>query len=374
MALQGKIRLAILSPSGSAYSETFIRAQRDLLPFDVYYYFGGLVPNKLDYGNKLRKLKVSLVIWLWHRLLRLIRTTDYTLSEFLLRRSLLRNRIRVVLAQYGPVGEAVSKICSIEKICLIVHFHGYDAWVKEIFVKNGYYRNCFSVASRIIAVSTSMKKHLLDIGCPEDKLRYLVYGPADQFFQCRPSTTSRNFLAVGRFVDKKAPYYTILAFAKVLEMFPDARLYMAGDGPLLNMCINLVRYLKIDHAVIMLGVLSPAELASRFEDTLAFVQHSVKAINGDREGTPVVILEAAAAGLPIISTCHEGVLDLFVSNENALLVEEHDIDGMAGAMTLLLLNPDLAASIGSRARELIRNRSTLDSYIRSLSTLVRESI
>lgn len=374
MASQEKIRLAILSPSGGAYSETFIRAQRNLLPFDVYYYFGGLVPNKLFYGKKLHNLKVGLLIWFWYWLLKLIRFSDYSFSEFLLRRSLLRNRIRVVLAQYGPVGEAVSKICSIEKISLIVHFHGYDAWVSDVLVTNGYYRNCFSAASRVIVVSSSMKRQLLEIGCPGEKVRNLVCAPSDQFFSCRTKTNSKNFLAVGRFVDKKAPYYTILAFSKVLENFPDARLFMAGDGPLVNICLNLIKYLRIEHAVIMLGVITPAELLSRFEDTLAFVQHSVKAINGDREGTPVVILEAAAAGLPIITTNHEGIKEIFITNENALLIEEHDVHRMAAEMIRLLEDGKLAVRLGLSARHCIQTNYSMASYINGLTKVVSEAL
>jgi glycosyltransferase involved in cell wall biosynthesis len=219
-----------------------------------------------------------------------------------------------------------------------------------------------------------MRDQIIRLGCAVDKVKYVVYGPSDVFFGCKPSTGYLNFLSVGRFVDKKAPYYTIMAFALVHKRFPDAHLWMAGDGPLLNACINLVRCLKLNDVISFIGVITPQEMAVRLESTLAFVQHSIIAANGDREGTPVALLEAAAAGVAIVSTFHEGISDVFRTGETALLVDEHDVDGMAAAMMQLIQDRGLAAKLGASAREHIRRDYNMSQYIAGLAAVIREVV
>lgn len=76
---------------------------------------------------------------------------------------------------------------------------------------------------------------------------------------------------------------------------------MAGDGYLHNTVKNLARFLGIERQVFFPGVIPPESFADYLKESLAFFQHSITAKNGDMEGTPVAILEAGAAGLPVIS-------------------------------------------------------------------------
>jgi glycosyltransferase involved in cell wall biosynthesis len=82
----------------------------------------------------------------------------------------------------------------------------------------------------------------------------------------------------------------------------------------------------------------------------AFVQHSVEASDGDCEGLPVAILEAMGHGLPVVSTRHSGIPEAVSDGETGLLVEEHDVDGMADAMCALLEDPARAEAMGRAGR------------------------
>src|SRR5690554_2937532 len=95
------------------------------------------------------------------------------------------------------------------------------------------------------------------MGCRKEKLGYNVYGPQPECSTVVPSSTKKQFVAIGRFTDKKAPYYTILAFKKAVENHPNAKLIMAGDGLMMNTCKNLVKYLGIQNQVEFPGVISP---------------------------------------------------------------------------------------------------------------------
>src|ERR1044072_1487106 len=108
-----------------------------------------------------------------------------------------------------------------------------------------------------------MVGQLLSLGAPRDKLFYNPYGvDLAKFKQATLDAAPPKVIAVGRFVEKKAPYLTILAFKKVLARLPEAKLAMVGDGPLREVCRQLIKSLHMEHAVELLGVLNHAAVAS----------------------------------------------------------------------------------------------------------------
>ena len=109
-------------------------------------------------------------------------------------------------------------------------------------------------------------------------------------------------------------------------------------------------------------------------ESVAFVQHSITADNGDMEGTPVAVLEASAAGLPVISTFHAGIPDVIIHGETGLLVEEHDVEGMANYMIHLLENPDKAINMGAKGKTHIRDNFSLDRHLNTISELVKKAV
>lgn len=232
----------------------------------------------------------------------------------------------------------------------------------------------FAYASSIVAVSKAMQQRLVEISCPPKKIEYNPCGPDDLFFEITPEYTGKKFIGIGRFVDKKAPYYTILAFHQVLQRHPDARLVIGGDGPLHNACKNLVAYLGIQAQVQLPGVLTPDEYRAHLKDSIAFVQHSITAANGDMEGTPVAVLEASAAGLPVISTRHAGIPDVILHQQTGLLVEEHDVDGMAQWMNWVLENPAESRALGAEGKRRVRGEFRLDKHLNKLREIIEQSV
>jgi glycosyltransferase involved in cell wall biosynthesis len=128
---------------------------------------------------------------------------------------------------------------------------------------------------------------------------------------------------------------------------------MIGDGPLLDDCRTLAAELGVDGAVTFLGTQPPAVVQEEMRKARAFVQHSIEAANGDREGTPVGILEAGASGLPVVATLHGGIPDVVVSGETGFLVAEKDVASMARHMVTMANSPELAGRMGRQGRERI---------------------
>ena len=81
---------------------------------------------------------------------------------------------------------------------------------------------------------------------------------------------------------------------------------------------NLVDRLNIQDSVEFVGWISPAEQINLLSKSAIFVQHSITTSTGDAEGTPVAILEASAAGLPIVSTRHGGIVDTVMTERQVI--------------------------------------------------------
>src|SRR6266850_2559879 len=234
-----------------------------------------------------------------------------------------------VLAEYGTTGVATMDACRELDIPLIVHFHGYDASVRAVLDEHREtYPLMFHQAVAIIAVSRAMERKLISIGAPPERVHYNPYGiNCDDFSGADPSSAPPVFLAVGRFVDKKAPQLTLKAFARMHRSVPEAHLRMIGDGPLLDKCRELAVELNVQDVVTFLGAQSPAAVQAEMRSARCFVQHSMEAANGDCEGTPVGILEAGASGLPVVSTRHAGIPDVVIEGETGFLSAEKDVSG-----------------------------------------------
>ena len=362
-----KKTLAIISPNQNAYSETFIQAHKKL-PFNIKYYYNGYLPAQLEGRKSLIEFSIK------ERIAKKLKK-EFSLREYALLYSLKREKVDCVLAEYGPTACESLEVIKHLKLPLVVHFHGYDASVKSVLEKyKAQYKEIFSYAKNIVVVSKQMKAALIALECPANKLFISTYGPRPEFLDNKPEYNSSQFVSVGRFVEKKAPYLTILAFKKVVEQFPNASLKMVGEGELIAVCKNIVCSLNLSKNIEFLGIKSTEEIKKIFEESIAFIQHSIIADDGDSEGTPVAVLEAQAAALPVISTFHAGITDVVVNNETGLLVQEKDVDGMANNMLRILNEKKFAFKLGQKGRVRIEENFTLQKHLIALENIINKAM
>jgi glycosyltransferase involved in cell wall biosynthesis len=360
-ATRRRPKLAIVQPNDVTPSETFLQAQAERLPADVSVYCGlrpRLAGRRVRLSERLVRHGVRAARWLQRQSL------EWEISQ-ILARTLRRERFDLVLAQYGPTGVRVMDACQMAGVRFVVHFHGYDASHRgTLQLHEKSYRLMFSRAAAIVAVSRVMQRQLISLGAPPDKVHLCPYGvDPHKIGEAHPAAAPPVLLAVGRMIEKKAPQHTICAFAEVHRHCPDARLRIVGEGDLLAPCRQLVDQLGLASAVTFLGAQPHSVVLREMAGARAFVQHSVVSPDGDSEGTPVAILEAAATGLPVVSTRHAGIPDIVEHGRTGLLVAEHDVAGMAAHMRALLDQPALAGQMGAAARRHILSQFTLDQTI-----------
>jgi colanic acid/amylovoran biosynthesis glycosyltransferase len=372
------LRIAIFSRSKDSASETFIKAHIERLPFSVLPFFTVFPLNERFWyvcdveGRRLWPWGGSFG-WVAQKLAPKLNAAAF---NYLLARHLRGIRADAVLAEYGTTGAYLTEGCKKARVPLFVHFHGFDASIRTILDANqNAYRKMFNYASGIVAVSNSMKNRLLSLGAPPERLHINPCGVDPRsFFGGSPETQSPVFLAVGRFIEKKAPYLTVLAFGKMLKAVPAARLIMVGEGPLLGPCKRLAAALGVGAAIEFPGVQSPGRVGELLRQARAFVQHSLEADNGDSEGTPVAVIEAQMTGLPVISTRHAGIPDVVADGETGFLVDEGDMDGMSACMLQLARDPGLAGRMGRAARQRAEAHYTLDQHLRQLAEMIEAGI
>ncbi len=366
------LRVVIVSPLKGAVSETFIRAHVDGLPFEV-------IPR---YGSHWRLSDPSdREIWPWGSglsgvLRRMGASLDKSVLDIMVSQHLRSVGADAVLAEYGITGSYLTAGCRKAGVPLFVHFHGFDASMREVLEEQRTgYQAMFDYADGIVAVSSTMKTRLISLGAKPERVHLNVYGvDPSRFSGGAPEAARAKFVAVGRFVEKKAPQLTLLAFKEVLTVVPDAVLTFVGEGPLLGPCRRLATALGLDGAVEFVGSQPGERVGQLMREARAFVQHSLEAESGDSEGTPVAVIEAQMTGLPVVSTRHAGIPDVVVDGETGFLVDEGDAGAMGVRMVRLALDPLLAGKMGRAGRARAATHFTLDRHLGQLAAMINGSV
>lgn len=365
-------RIAIATPSRNTWSETFIAAHLERLKEVVLVLSDGSLPYS---ANDVPLLAPTSFVGRLQQLvaLRLLKKDQKGLLRKLLTAALRSERVDVLLAEYGPTGEALIESARAAGTPLVVHFHGYDAHRRDVLERFGNYARTLKEAAAIVVVSRAMEQQLLDLGAPRERLHYLCYGiDVEHFTPTAPGRNPPHFIAVGRFAETKAPQLTLLAFREVWLQRPQARLTMVGQGELWETVRQMVKAFGMEEAVALPGVLPPDQVAERMRGARAFVQHSLTTGIGDMEGTPLAILEAMASGLPVISTWHAGIPDVVAHGERGLLGAEYDIAAMAAHLMRLIDHSEEADAMGKAGRAYVVAHHRVEDRIGALQALLEQ--
>lgn len=153
-----------------------------------------------------------------------------------------------------------------------------------------------------------------------------------------------RLLCLGRLAPEKGMDLALTAFASIVARFPQARLIVAGDGPLRSELQHQAAACGIDHAVDFIGWVAPDKVP-------ALINASTIVLMPSREDSlPLVALEAASMARPIVATRVGGLPEIVAHEETGLLVASESSDALADAVVFLLSRPDLAKRMGDRAR------------------------
>lgn len=198
----------------------------------------------------------------------------------------------------------------------------------------------------IVAVSEEERAAALERGVGRAaQLVVIPNGIALDRFAAEPRPVPGRIVMVGRLAPQKRPDLLVRAFARLRHEFPDAHLQIAGDGPTAAEVRALVTELGLGDVVELLGARTDVpEILSRA---------ACVALPSAYESAPYALLEAMAAGAPVVATAVGGMPETIDDGRTGLLVPPGDVDSLTAALRRLLADPQMAAELGAAARETV---------------------
>jgi len=236
------------------------------------------------------------------------------------------------------------------------------------------YRQLGEYASLLIAYTQYLAERLIEIGMPPEKIRvhYVGISVQDLSLEIPNAARPKNVLFVGRFVEKKGLAHLVSAFRLVAQQVPGTKLFLVGDGPLRAELERRVDELGLGDRVHFVGRVPHSSLRDWYGQTVVFTHPSVTTAAGETEGLPFSILEAQAAGLPVVATRHAGIPEGVVHERTGLLVREGSVEEIAQALLLLLRDDDRRDVMAREAVAFMHERFEVHECTRTLENLYDE--
>jgi glycosyltransferase involved in cell wall biosynthesis len=270
-----------------------------------------------------------------------------------------------IIQTHGIKSHFLVRACGAHKGRSWVAFHhGYTSTSFQYAMLAHLNRWSLRAPSQIVAVSQAFSRQLVARGAPRDRIMVLHnaadpdsvqykmdaedFEPRDEALN--PSPGEKLVLAVGRLSKEKAFTDLVGAIGRLRQMQPElaVRLVILGEGP---------ERQSIEEAIGRAGLQSQILLAGHVRDVWPYYRAAdALVISSLSEGSPNVLLEAMAAGIPVVATAVGGIPEIVVDQETASLVPARDPSALALALRRVLQDDSLAGNMAARARELIRTR------------------
>jgi glycosyltransferase involved in cell wall biosynthesis len=225
----------------------------------------------------------------------------------------------------------------------------------------------------VVAVSTDIQAELQQQGFTNEKVFYIPNGvfpageprPDKSGARARLGFSQDKFIAVfvGRLTPQKAPGLLLEAWEKIMHLHEDAMLVFVGAGEQRDLLARKLAGSPLQAAVKLVGYVEnvPDYLAAA--DLFVLPSHT--------EGFSNALLEAMAAGLPIVASRVSGTADAIQHGEDGLLFAAGDVGELTHSLAAMIASQDLRDRLGTNARQTVQQRFTLDAVAQKYLHLYR---
>ena len=223
-------------------------------------------------------------------------------------------------------------------------------------------------AHHILCNNLALKDRLTNhYAVPPHRLTVIPNGVDTDFF--KPPAAARRpgpprVLSIGRLVPDKDHDTLIKAFSLVAAKHPQAELWLVGEGPLKEALEQLVQESRLSDKVRFLP--GQADLRPRFNQASLLVLSSIT------EALPNVVLEAMAAGLPVVATRVGGLPEMVVPGETGWLAPPRDVPALAAAMSQLLADPQTRRAFGQAGRRRVEQEFSFATMVRGYEEVLEQ--
>jgi len=247
----------------------------------------------------------------------------------------------------------------------------FTAHAHDLFLPDGLLAEKTKAADFLVTISEYNRNQLQRLGVDCAKVRVVHCGvdirkfaPADRVLRKK-----RHILAVGRLVPIKG-FETLIDACRILKGDGfDFSCEIVGSGPLVKSLERQIENSDIADRVSLTGFASQEAICRKLSESALFVLPSRETPNGDRDGIPVVLMEAMAMRVPVISTQLSGIPELIKNGISGILVPPEDSRQLADAIQHLLSDGDRSAELAEAGRASILDQFDAEKNARSLALL-----
>ena len=247
----------------------------------------------------------------------------------------LGGKIDVVHSHFAPTGWGFRKLAQNLRVPHVVSFYGYDyqnlPYTKPQWKER--YRMLFNKADLFLCEGAHGARILASYGCPREKISVLRLGVNVRkipFFHRTKNPGELDLLQVAAFTEKKGQIYALDAFKEALETYPNMSLTLVGqDLGTKELVRTIIRQNHIENKVHVLDWVDYDRLHRFMEGYHVFIHPSCYSSAMDSEGgAPVILLDAQATGMPVISTQHCDIPSLVIQDKTGFLTTEKDVKAL----------------------------------------------
>lgn len=291
-----------------------------------------------------------------------------------------REKPNLIHAHMGWEGARAVPVAHAYGLPLVTSFYGRDAgrmprypWWRV------WYRRLFAAGDLFLVEGPHLGRMLERIGCPRRKIRVLHLGIDLGRIPFRPRRPEPDqpleLLVSSSFRPKKGVRSAIRAFGTVANRYPHLRLRILGDGPERNLVEDSIRRRHLTERVILEGYVPYDRHLQALQEAELFLAPSRTASDGDSEGgAPVALIEAQAAGLPILSTRHADIPEIVEDSVSGLLSPEHDDEAFARNLEWMMEHSDVWEPMGRAGRARMADEFDADKQASRAAELYRSVI
>jgi glycosyltransferase involved in cell wall biosynthesis len=287
----------------------------------------------------------------------------------------------LIHAHFGVDAVYAERVSSRMSVPLVTTFHGFDATasVRAHLHSRSPARMNYLLRRKVLArrgdvflcVSEFIRGKVLQLGFPEARTRVHYIGVDTDGITPGLKSPVPLILHVGRHVEVKGVDTLLKAFASLAGRHPEAELHLVGDGPLQSSLRSMANWLGLGHRVRFLGARSHAEVVEMMRRAWVLCLPSNTTQAGETEGFGIVLLEAAAAGIPVVASRHGGIPEAVLDGVTGLLSDERDANALADHLCTLVGSASLRDQLGSAARSRVETQFNLAQQSAVLSEIYR---
>jgi len=208
------------------------------------------------------------------------------------------------------------------------------------------------IARTLVAVSEQTRAQAVEEGVRADRVTVIPNGvtPLDTVLVNRPEARKNLGLAeadifllsIGRLTYQKGQEYFVQAMSKVVNIFPNAKAGICGDGPLRP---------QLEAQILRLGLSDSVKLLGSWDDISPILASADIFVLPSRwEGLSRALMEAMAAGIPVIATQVDGIKNLVTDGVNGLLIPAEDSEKLENSILQLIENPEMMKRLAAAAQ------------------------